>query len=196
MIHRSGQGGEDKKIENVDGQLSLDRPDIIFNGVRRVRREAEDIARYCYDAVVPPCHQHLMILRNIVLRLISRLEVLLVNTLHPDTDEIATRPGRLVNKPGDLVRIGIDLEAKLYLEVFHLFQLYQTVKDSLPVSIPGKVIICKEEVRSLAPIPGVRVDHLLDIVGGTESRLLSLDVDDGAETTIEGAPSAGVYGNV
>ena len=147
----------------------LDCPDIIFNGTGCVLRETEDIAHHCYDPVAPPYHQHLTVFSNIVLRLISRLEVLLVNTLHPDKNGVAARPGRLVNKPGDLVRIGIDLHAELQLEAFRLSQLYQTVKDSLPVSIPGKVIVCKKEVGSLAPFPGVGADHPLDIVGGTES---------------------------
>ena len=81
---------------------------------------------------------------------------------------------------------------KADLEPLLLAQFDQSIENRLPVLVAGEIVVRDEEARDV--LSGVLPDDAFDVVGAPIARLAALNVDDGAERTLERTAAARVEG--
>src|SRR5204863_9207855 len=94
----------------------------------------------------------------------------------------------LVDEVRDPVAQGVDLDGEVGLQPLLLAKLYEAVEEFLPVAVAGEIVVGDEE--GLYSLGDILAHDLLEVVGGAEAALASLDVDDRAEAALERAASA------
>ena len=72
MVLRAGQRRQTKKFKEVNRQLLLDDGYIALDRLRCVRRKAQDLTSDGQNPLLFPSQQHLAILGDLVLPLLSR----------------------------------------------------------------------------------------------------------------------------
>src|SRR6185312_786659 len=135
-------------LEDVERQLLLDDLDVLGDALRRVVREAEDVARIADDAGVLPGEQHLAIFGDLVLPLLRRREIAGVDRLEPDEHAPYAGELRLLDEARILVTEGVDLDDDLEVARRVLDALAHrddAVEDRLPVLVAGEVVVGDEE---------------------------------------------------
>src|SRR5262249_45260009 len=125
--------------------LPLDRPYVALDRLGRVGGEAQDVAGISQHSTRPPGVKHRAGLADGVLDFLGRRQGLRVDTLHADKDPRTTSPRRLLDEPGNLVALGIDLNREAQREFLVLTQRYQAVEDRFPVPVPGQVVVGYEQ---------------------------------------------------
>src|ERR1700758_3097964 len=78
MILRTRKRRQTKEFEEVDRQFLLDDRYISLDGLRRVRRKAQDVPRDGQDALLLPGEQHLAIFGDLVLPFFRDREIVRV----------------------------------------------------------------------------------------------------------------------
>jgi hypothetical protein len=82
------------------------------------------------------------------------------------------------------------LDREVGFQPLRLAQVDEAVEKILPVPVAGEIVVGDEE--GLDALGEVLAHDRLEVVGGAEAALAALDVDDRAETALEGAAAAQV----
>ncbi len=77
----------------------------------------------------------------------------------------------------------VHLDEERQLDLLDRTQANEAIEDRLPIFVPCKIVVGDEEV--VQPLRHVRAHDRLDVVGRTAARFSTLDIDDGAERTLE-----------
>ena len=172
MVFGARQRRQIKELEEIDRQFTLDDFDIVNDRFGRIARKAEYVPTVCDDPDVLPCQQHLAVIGDLVLPLLSAEQTVGVDVL--EADENALYPGafRFLNKIGQLVTQRVDLNYKTDLKPVVLSQLNQTIKNYFPILVTCKVVVSnKKRMQSLLH---VRPDYAFDIIRRAATRNTAL----------------------
>ena len=130
--------------------------------LRRVVREAQDVAGIGDHARSLPREQHVAILGDAVLPLLRLQQVVGVDVLQPDEHTRHAGTRGLFNEIRQLVAQGVDLDDQADLDAVALADLDDPVEDRLPVLVACEIIVGDEEAAyALRP---VLLDQVLDVV--------------------------------
>ncbi len=162
--------------------------------LRRIGREAEDVAGPGHDLLLAPGLEHLAILPDLVLPLLGAGKRFRIDVLKPDEHRVAARARRLLDEARNAVTQRVDLQQQADLEALVLAQIDQAIEDRLPIAIAGKVVVGDEKFRDA--LLGVGADDLFDVVRRPVARLAALHVDDGAERALERAAAPGIEARI
>ena len=155
VVLGAGQRREEEELQEVDRQLLLDHLDVAADALRRVVREAEDVARIGDDADVLPRQQHLAVFGDLVLLLLCRRRGcpgLMFSS--PMNTRLTPARAAFSMKFGSRWQSVSTWMMKLDLELLDLAQVDQAVEDRLPVLVAGEVVVGDEEVEDA--LRGVR----------------------------------------
>ena len=146
------QRRQHEEFERVERQLFLDDLEVVADRLRRVVREAEDVAGEGHDADPLPFEQHLAVLGDLVLPLLGGDQIRRVDVLQPDEHAGDAGAARFLDEVRDLVaqRVDLDHEADVHAVLFA--QLDDPVVDRFPILVAGEIVVGDEEaLDALAP---------------------------------------------
>src|ERR1700677_720174 len=110
MILRPRKRGQDKELDHVEREFSLNDRYIAPYRLRSVSRKAQYITGERDDALRLPGEQHPAVLGDLVLALVRGREVVGIDVFEPDEDPGDAGPLRLLNEIRDLVTQRVDLD--------------------------------------------------------------------------------------
>src|SRR4029453_10609852 len=108
----------------------------------------------------------------------------------PDEHTEHASPARLMDEVRDAMALRVDLDDQGQCDALVLLELDQPVEEVLPMLVAGHVVVGDEERGDALPV--VLAHDRFEVVGGGEAALATLDIDDGAERTLERAAAAKV----
>ena len=179
VVLRARQRREEKQLEDVERQLSLDDLNVPQDRLFAVTREADDVTGTGDGAMVAPFLQHLPVVGNLVLALLGGNEIVGVDVLEPNEYPAHACACCLLDEIRDLVAERVDLDGKPDLGAICGPQRDQAIEQRFPVAVAGEIVVGDEKSPDVLGI--VVADDLLHVVRRTESALAPLHVDDGAE---------------
>ena len=162
---------------------------VVADRLSRVERQSNDVADMHQDVVVMPDLHHVYVFLRVILPFSDGLEVLSVHAFHSDEGEVASRLCRFLDEVRDAMGLGVRLHHELDVDA-PIPQRDQPIENLSPHGIAREVVV-GEEVEA-DPVCVVLLDCLQHQLRGAKTHLPALDIDNGAERTIERAPSAGV----
>src|SRR5215475_2962222 len=86
MILRARQWRQAKELDDIERQFLLNDRDVASDGLRRVRRKAEDVSGKRENALRLPSQQHCSIFGNPILPLLGSGKVVRIDVLEADED--------------------------------------------------------------------------------------------------------------
>jgi len=113
VVGRARQRCQNKEFEQIDRQFLLHGADIVRNLLRRVPREAQNVAGIGDDPLGAPGEKHPAVFVHPVLLLLGLQQIVRVDVFEPDEDPLAAGVRRLLDKVRDAVAEGVDLDDEL-----------------------------------------------------------------------------------
>ncbi len=194
MVLRSGQRRKHKELDQVDRQLALHDLDVAQQRLPGIGRESGYVARYGQRARLAPAMQHDAIFGDLVLAFLDRHQVVGGDVFQSDEDLAHAGPPRLLDEAGGAMGLGVDLSRHVEHDALVVTKLDQAVEIGLPQPVADKIVVGDEERGDAL---GVVLAHdPLEIVGGAETALAALHVDDGAERALERTAAAEIEARV
>ena len=184
VVLGAGQRRQAEELEDVERQLLLDDLDVVADRLRRVGREAEDVAGIGDDAA--PVFQASSILRYSVIlfcRFFAAIRLAGLMFSSPMNTRVTPARAAFSMKFGILWQSVSTWMIMRDVHAVALAQLDDAVEDRLPVLVAGEIVVGDEE-----PVEAVAeccAEQVLDVVGRAAARLAALHVDDGAERALD-----------
>src|SRR5215471_18738085 len=116
VIGRAGQGGQHKRLKDIERQFALDDVDITEDRFLRVAGEPDDVAGAGDGAVFAPFLQHQPVFSDLVLVLLAGEQIVRVDVFKTDKDAANAGRHRLFDKVRDAVTQRVDLDRKADLQ--------------------------------------------------------------------------------
>jgi hypothetical protein len=98
MVLGARQRREAEKFQDMDRHFLFDDLDVARDRLRRVGREAENVAGIGDDPVPPPREQHLAVFPNLVLALLGAQKRIRIDVLKTEEHERRASPRRLLDE--------------------------------------------------------------------------------------------------
>ena len=139
--------------------------------------------------MLAPLEQKLAVVRDVVLLLLRRAQIVGIDVLKPDEHPLDASSHRLLDETRDLVARRVDLDDEAGVDAL-LAQRDQPVEDRLPVAVASQIVVGDEKVANA--VRDIDAHQRFDVVGAAIARLAALNVDDGAERAQERTAASGV----
>ena len=191
VVLRTGQRCQEEELKDIDRQFSFDDLDVALDRFLGVVRKAENIAGIGDDTVPFPGLKHGPIVRDPVLPLLRAEQTIGIDVFEADKDARDACALRLLDEAWDLMAERIHLDDELDLDSLLLAQRDQAIEERFPIAIAREIVVREE--KALDALGVVFPDDGFEVVGRAGAALASLNVDNGAERALVGAPPPQIH---
>ena len=191
VIHGAGQRHKDEEGGVVGPDFVHQEFQVAADGFDSVKREADDVANVGRDIRIAVSLNEVAVFADLILFLAGGGQIAGINAFHADENVDASRLARFGDEVFDFPGEDVDLHHEFNGDFFLVANVDEDVEDGFPIFVAGKIVV-GEEIESDAVFVVVAANGFGDMVGGAETHLAALHIDDGAESAFEGAAAAAI----